>query len=974
VRTTLPPVPLYSGGTTTPVETTGYDSEGNVATTTDATGATTVSSYDPLGRQVSTTNPVAGTTLTTYNATEQAAQQDAAGNVTRSGYDGAGRLVLSSDALTGTVQYGYDAAGNTLAITTGDTTGAVISTEARVYDALNRVTRDTTSGPGTGGTAQTTTTAYDQDGHAIQTQAPNGTLTLTQYDLAGDPVETDEQAGGATTLYAKTSYDAAGNAVQSTDADGRTTTTTYDPDNRVVQTVSTAGTSTVTTGYSYDPDGNTLSTTTTDGAGTHTQTATYDAEDRQTSGTDDGATTTYGYDAAGQRRTETLPGGATTLTTGLDPAGRTTALTDTTSGVGAATSLFGYNANDQPVTRTLPGGTGVRETTTYDANGRVTSVVANGPGGTAQTAQTTQTAQARMQARSALATQARYGVNVGALALVNPTLSSRYALGYDAASRVNSSTTLSGTDALAYDPQNRLTDESGPQVIAGSGAYHWTYDQNNNLRTATDDQIGVTDVYTYGNPARPDQQTAGGASNGGAAYVLSYGYDGAGHTTSIVNPVGQGVPLSGPSQGDPKAMHTTFSYDAQGRLTQEVYLERAPATGATTALTPTTVLMSYNALGQRAHYTISAAGATTTDYHFTYRDGKLGQAIVTSGGQPLYTNTYLYDGQGQPWELIRTDGGGTTTRYGYVLDALGDVVALTDANGSVVDRYAYDSWGEQISNDRTDETIPQQLRYRGQYYDEKLGTYWMGDGRQYDPESARYLQPVGDPSFVYANDDPLAMGGPDGYCGPIASTYVACHSTQGQAVVTHAIYMFLIGSDQGILESDAPFISKALAVVDIASNVTLIIPIEGEVNRLAVKGGVLELEKLVARGARGAAYRYRIGHPVEQITRTIAHYTNRESYFYDVAKKYGINLRGIKIVFDPDLPPGRYGLTTAAEGGRVIHVGPDAFASDATAANTIAHELNHARDLIANGGRFRGDEETAQAAGDALQSYIEGRR
>lgn len=44
-------------------------------------------------------------------------------------------------------------------------------------------------------------------------------------------------------------------------------------------------------------------------------------------------------------------------------------------------------------------------------------------------------------------------------------------------------------------------------MVAGSGAYHWTYDQNNNLRTATDDQIGVTDVYTYGNPTQPDQQT-----------------------------------------------------------------------------------------------------------------------------------------------------------------------------------------------------------------------------------------------------------------------------------------------------------------------------------------------------------------------------------------------------------------------------------------------------------------------------------
>jgi len=70
IRTTLPPVTLYDGTTTTPVETTGYDGDGDVAATTDATGATTTSSYDPLGRLVSTTNPVGGTTLTTYNATE----------------------------------------------------------------------------------------------------------------------------------------------------------------------------------------------------------------------------------------------------------------------------------------------------------------------------------------------------------------------------------------------------------------------------------------------------------------------------------------------------------------------------------------------------------------------------------------------------------------------------------------------------------------------------------------------------------------------------------------------------------------------------------------------------------------------------------------------------------------------------------------------------------------------------------------
>lgn len=89
--------------------------------------------------------------------------------------------------------------------------------------------------------------------------------------------------------------------------------------------------------------------------------------------------------------------------------------------------------------------------------------------------------------------------------------------------------------------------------------------------------------------------------------------------------------------------------------------------------------------------------------------------------------------------------------------------------------------------------------------------------------------------------------------------------------------------------------------------------------------------------------------------------------------KYRINLRGIKIVFDSSLKPGQYGLTKASEGGRVIRVGLDAFGNDATAANTIAHELNHARDLIKNG-HFTGTEEAAHAAGDALQDYIGGGR
>ncbi len=80
----------------------------------------------------------------------------------------------------------------------------------------------------------------------------------------------------------------------------------------------------------------------------------------------------------------------------------------------------------------------------------------------------------------------------------------------------------------------------------------------------------------------------------------------------------------------------------------------------------------------------------------------------------------------------------------------------------MVDRYAYDSWGEATSNDKTDEHVPQQLRYKGLYYDEKLSWYWTG-GRYYDPETERYLQPEGDPSFIYASDNPAGPPTP----GPV---------------------------------------------------------------------------------------------------------------------------------------------------------------------------------------------------------------
>jgi len=700
ITTTGPSVKLYNGTTTTPVEATQYDGEGNAVRTTDALGAVTSSSYDPLGRQVSTTDPVSGTSITTYNATEQVSAQDPQGHVTTESYDAVGRLIQANDALTGTVQYGYDAAGNTLAITTGDTFGNVIQSEMRQYDALNRAITDTVAGPN-GATPQTTTTRYDPDGNVYQVNQPTGTTTVDTYDLA-DQLLTSETDGApvlSATHQNQTTYryDAAGNQVETVDPDGRDTTTTYDGDSRTVSEVSTTpgvtGTTTMTTTSGYDPAGNTLAQTvrTRDPAGnvqTFTDAATFDAADNQTSTTDNGVTTQYGYDAAGQQRTQTYQNGVATATMTLDAQGRMTALGD---GAGH-TSSFGYNANDQTTAITLPNG--VSAQASYDANGRLTAWHDPGP-----------------------------GQNV------------TYGYGYDAASRVTAFTAISGTDTLGYDPQNRLTSDCGPQVIAHSPdhCYHWTYDGANNITTATADAgTPITYTYTY-NPQNNELTMLYAPAY--ANNTTYYAYDASGNTKAITSPVGGSLTAPG-------AINTHLGYNAAGRV------------NSITLKDGRTIGIMYNAQGQRASYSaLSATGQTLYSAQFSYRDGSvLGQVSVMSatvGGSLSYTDSYLYYGEGgyyggggRPVEFARVQNG-ATSYYWYEYDGRGNVVSVTDINGNVVDSYAYDQWGEEIT-DTSREAVPQRLRFGAMWYDAEMQVQWLWDAssnRYYDPELERYLQP-----------------------------------------------------------------------------------------------------------------------------------------------------------------------------------------------------------------------------------------
>ncbi|MGI6032984.1 MAG: hypothetical protein ACOX69_06155 [Coriobacteriales bacterium] len=124
----------------------------------------------------------------------------------------------------------------------------------------------------------------------------------------------------------------------------------------------------------------------------------------------------------------------------------------------------------------------------------------------------------------------------------------------------------------------------------------------------------------------------------------------------------------------------------------------------------------------------------------------------------------------------------------------------------------------------------------------------------------------------------------------------------------------------------------------------------------------------------GSDSRFRIGQEVEETKKTLDMVLSKVFHAKFIANKYHIHLKGsgkkIEIVFDPDLPLGVAGKTSARNPFRIV-LGPSAFVSEEELANTIAHELNHARSFI------RGDkapENTAYSAGNALADYIRGER
>jgi RHS repeat-associated protein len=364
----------------------GYDTAGNRTTVTDPLNHTTTTAYDSDNRATAVTDPLGHTTTTVYNSAGQVSNTidalgftttyhydkdgnrtaliDASGNITTwsynslgqqtgvtnplnqtstMAYDGDGRLASETDATHRRTDFTYDSDGRKLTEKWYDSNGTLTQTTNWSYDAAGEML-----------TAQNPnaiyTMSYDGDGRVSSVKEPFGLVLTFGYDAVGNRTSVQDSKGGYTTVTfdannRQLSQQTAGNGVSAMrfdyayDARGMTTNLTRYSD--------LAGNNVVgTTAYLYDAAGNETNLKSTSGTGSvlANYTYTYDAANRLASKVENGATTSYSYDADNQLTQD-------------------------------GSSTYSYNATGN---RTDPGystGTGNRLSTdgtwtyTYDANG-----------------------------------------------------------------------------------------------------------------------------------------------------------------------------------------------------------------------------------------------------------------------------------------------------------------------------------------------------------------------------------------------------------------------------------------------------------------------------------------------------------------------------------------------------------------------------------------------------------------------------
>jgi RHS repeat-associated protein len=476
------------------------------------------------------------------------------------------------------------------------------------------------------------------------------------------------------------------------------------------------------------------------------KTFTYDGKGRQTKEEwNDGVTpaVTSGYDAAS--RLTSLGNSNSVVTYNYNDANEPISETQAIAGLALAKQIgYSNNVDGQPASMTYPDGTVIQygynqrglldsikqgsvtlASYTYNNSGmRTGKTLANGVGTTL-----TYDSVQRLTSIQDVAPVPTAG-----------SVMQRFSYGYDAMSRRKYVKKNGGTgDVYGYDTEGQLTSvqygASNPDTtpINSARTVSYVFDKAGNRKSLTDKLATEAAAFqtTYVTNGNNQYSNVGRAA---MSYDTAGNLDGYSETSSGV------------------IRKTSCAYDAENRLTSSG--NNFDSTGLNQA---------YDPLGR----CVKRIENGVTTYLIYDRDWHLLTEYDAFGTQKA---RYI-GGAGVDEMLSRTESTGRVLYYHT--DGLGSVTKLTDVNGSVVESYTYDVFGnpsifDQSSNLKWISPVGNRFLFTGREYLYSLGVYDYR-ARIYDPYLGRFWQPdpighAGDTANIYryCGNDPVDRTDPSG--------------------------------------------------------------------------------------------------------------------------------------------------------------------------------------------------------------------
>ncbi|MFA6985397.1 MAG: Ig-like domain-containing protein [Arenimonas sp.] len=214
------------------------------------------------------------------------------------------------------------------------------------------------------------------------------------------------------------------------------------------------------------------------------------------------------------------------------------------------------------------------------------------------------------------------------------------------------------------------------------------------------------------------------------------------------------------------ATQFTLGYDARGNTTsKDGVTSQAFVFDAANRLNEVTGQQVYRYDGQgRRVQTTDVGSGSADDMYWIYSQS--GQVLYTHESRRSRNLSYIYLGNTQvATRAVTLPGGAETISYQHT-DSLGSIVAETNASGVVTKRNSYAPYGEAYAP-----TVIDGTGYTGHVMDQATGLTYMQQ-RYYDPQVGRFLSvdPVSTDAeagenfnrYWYANNNPYRFTDPDG--------------------------------------------------------------------------------------------------------------------------------------------------------------------------------------------------------------------